>query len=88
FLGNSLYLILLGLIIGVMLSLVLSFLQQEFNLIALPGEVYFVTSVPISISFWNYFFVAVITITAAFFSSLIPAYIASKISPSKALRFE
>ncbi|KAF0152573.1 MAG: Lipoprotein-releasing system permease protein [Ignavibacteria bacterium] len=88
FLGNSLYLILWGLSIGILLSLVLSILQKEFNIIALPGGVYFVTSVPISINFWNYFFVAVITISTAFFSSLIPAYVAAKISPTKALRFE
>ncbi len=88
FLGNSLYLIAWGLSIGILLSLILSILQKEFNLISLPGGVYFVTSVPIEINFWNYFLVVVITIVVALFSSIIPAYIASKISPTKALRFD
>jgi len=88
FLGNSMYLICWGLLIGITLSLILSFLQKEFNLISLPGGVYFVTSVPISINFYNYVFVATITIFTSILSSLIPAYIASRISPTKALRFD
>lgn len=88
FLGNSLYLIGWGLSIGILISLVLSLLQKEFNLISLPSGVYFVTSVPIFINFWNYLIVGIITILTSFFSSLIPAFIASKISPTKALRFD
>lgn len=88
FLGNSLYLIVWGLLLGISLSFILSILQQQFNIISLPGGVYFVTSVPISIRFENYVLVAFITILAAFFSSLIPAYVASKIKPITAIRFD
>jgi len=88
FLGNSLYLITWGLLLGISISLVLSLLQQQFNLISLPGGVYFVTSVPISIRLENYALVTMITILAAFVSSLIPAYVATKIKPIAAIKFD
>ncbi len=88
FLGNSMYLILWGLFIGISLSLVLSFLQMKFDLISLPSGVYFVTSVPISIRVENYLLVSAVTIIVAFLSSLIPAYVASKIKPITAIRFD
>lgn len=88
FLGNSMYLILWGLFIGISLSLVLSFLQMKFNLISLPSGVYFVTSVPISIRIENYILVSAVTIIVAFLSSLIPAFVASKIKPITAIRFD
>lgn len=88
FLGNSMYLILWGLFIGISLSLVLSFLQMQFDLISLPSGVYFVTSVPISIRLENYILVSAVTIIVAFISSLIPAFVASKIKPITAIRFD
>ena len=88
FLGNSMYLILWGLFIGISLSLVLSFLQMQFDIISLPSGVYFVTSVPISIRLENYVLVSAVTIIVAFLSSLIPAFVASKIKPITAIRFD
>jgi lipoprotein-releasing system permease protein len=88
FMANSGYLIFWGLLIGNLLAFVLSVLQKEFDLISLPDKVYFVTSVPISIDLNSYLIVSGITICVAFLSSIIPAFIATKINPITALRFD
>lgn len=77
-----------GLFWGVVISLLLSILQKEFNVISLPEKIYFVTSVPIFIDWRNYLIVILITLLVSFISALIPAYIASKIKPLSAIRFD
>lgn len=88
FWAHSNYFILWGLFWGNLISLVFSLLQKYFNIIQLPSKVYFVTSVPISIELKNYLFVSLITIVVAYLSAIVPAFIASKIKPITALKFD
>jgi len=88
FLYHAVYLSLLGVITGNILALVLSLLQQEFNIISLPDKIYFVTRVPIAIEINNYLLVTAITVVVSLIASLLPAFIASKIKPISAIRFE
>lgn len=78
---------LLGLIFGVMFSLVFALLQVNFGIIHLDSKIYYFSVLPISISFSKYFLVIVFTLLLTFLSSLIPALIASRIKPVKAIRF-
>ena len=85
---QGLFLGILGIVSGCLLALLLSFLQMQFNIISLPGSIYFISSVPISIDLWNYLLVAALGLLLSVFASLIPSYIASKMNVISSIRFE
>ncbi len=88
FLLHAMYLIIIGVLVGNLLALILTLLQQKFDIISLPDKIYFVTHVPISIELKNYLLVTTVTITVSLVASMLPAVIASKIKPISAIRFE
>ncbi len=88
FLYHSAFLTVIGVIVGIVLAFVLSYLQQNFDIISLPGKIYFVTKVPISIELNNYLLVTIVTVVISITASLLPAFIASRIKPISAIRFE
>jgi lipoprotein-releasing system permease protein len=88
FLLQAIYLIFIGVVIGNLLALILSLLQQQFDIISLPDKIYFVTHVPISIRLKNYLLVTIVTMAVSLAASMLPAVIASKIKPISAIRFE
>lgn len=77
----------IGITIGCFLALVLSYLQLQFNIISLPGSIYFISSVPISINIMNYFIVAGVGLILTILAALIPSYIASKMNIVSSIRF-
>lgn len=85
---QGLFLGIVGILIGCILALVLSFLQMQFNIISLPGSIYFISSVPISIDLGNYILVAALGLVLSVFASLIPSYIASRMNVISSIRFE
>ena len=88
FLYHAMFLTFLGVLFGNLLALVLSLLQQQFDVISLPDKIYFVTRVPISIEIKNYLLVTAITVAVSLLASMLPALIASRIKPISAIRFE
>lgn len=88
FLLHAVYITAIGVAAGNFLAFVISFLQEKFDIISLPGKVYFVTKVPIAISSDNYILVSAVTIAVALTASLLPAFIASRIKPISAIRFD
>ncbi len=88
FLYNGIYIALIGIILGNVIALSLSVLQQKFNIISLPDTVYFLSNVPVSINLFNYLLVSFLALLMSSLASLIPSYIAAKIKPISAIRFE
>ncbi len=88
FLAQGLTYAVIGIILGNVAAYLLSWAQIHFNLISLPASIYFISSLPIFLDFKIYVIVSFVTLIVALLSSLIPAHIASKIEPVKALRFE
>lgn len=88
FLYHGFYLTIIGTIAGNLLAYILSTLQDRFDIISLPDKIYFVSRVPIAINPDNYLLVSAITILIAMIASIIPAFVASKIKPISAIRFD
>lgn len=88
FIIHGIYLTLVGVLLGNFLAYLLSIIQEKFDIISLPEKIYFVTRVPIYITIDNYLLVSVITIVVSMLASLLPAYVASKIQPISAIRFD
>ncbi|MGE5400955.1 MAG: FtsX-like permease family protein [Ignavibacteriales bacterium] len=87
FIYQGLYISFIGILIGNLLAYLLSILQDKFDLVTLPETVYFMSKAPILIEWQNYLLVSAGTFVLCFLSTLIPSYIASKINPISALRF-
>jgi lipoprotein-releasing system permease protein len=74
--------------IGIFLSLIFIVLQDKFSLISLDSKIYFIDSLPVHLEFSYIFGVFGLTVLFSFLASLLPALIAIKISPVKAIRFK
>ncbi len=76
----------LGILSGVLLSLLLTYLQNRFNIVSLPGDIYFINKLSISVTPFYYIVVSVATLIIGTFASWVPSKFASKISPISAIR--
>ena len=79
---------LVGTLVGVVLSLLFSWLQSSFGLISLPSDVYFMDKVTILIGIEDVIGISTGVILLAVISSIIPAMQASQLQPADTLRQE
>ncbi|QSW87333.1 ABC transporter permease [Flavobacterium endoglycinae] len=88
FLYNAFYLIMRGLFWGNLIGISLLLIQQQFGIIHLNPENYYVNQAPVYLN-WGYIILLnLLTVTVCFLVLLIPSYIITKISPVKAIRFD
>ena len=87
FLYNASYLVLKGLFWGNIIGLAILFFQKYTGVITLDPETYYVSEVPVSISFLNILFLNLGTLILCFLMLLIPSYIITKINPAKSIKF-
>jgi lipoprotein-releasing system permease protein len=86
FLYNASYLILRGLFWGNLIGIGILLLQQQFGIIKLNPENYYVDRAPVYLN-WGYIAsLNLLTIGVCFLVLLIPSFIITKISPVKAIR--
>jgi lipoprotein-releasing system permease protein len=88
FLYNAFYLIVRGLFWGNLIGISLLLIQQQFGIIQLPPENYYVNQAPVYLNWGFILLLNVLTVTVCFLVLLIPSYIITKISPVKAIRFD
>ncbi len=88
FLFNAFHIIVRGLLWGNLIAIVLMFIQQQFGIVKLNPENYYVSEAPV---YFNWLFILLLnlgTILVSLIVLLIPSYIITKISPVKAIRFD
>ena len=88
FLYNAFYLIVRGLFWGNLIGISLLLIQQQFGVIQLPPENYYVNEAPVYLNLGYVLLLNLLTVTVCFLVLLIPSYIITKISPVKAIRFD
>lgn len=88
FLYNAFYLISKGLFWGNLIGVGMLLIQQNFGVIKLNPENYYVNEAPVFIDFGTIFLLNIGTIVICLLILLIPSYIITKISPIKAIRFD
>lgn len=86
FLAKSARIVLTGLAIGNVLAIAFCLLQKHFRFIRLNPENYFISYVPIDISWWSILAADVISFIAIMAILLIPCHFISRIQPSKTIR--
>ncbi|HET9136508.1 MAG TPA: FtsX-like permease family protein [Candidatus Kapabacteria bacterium] len=87
FVSEGAYIAVLGIIFGNALAFILCWLQLHYHFFKLRSEIYFMSAVPISIEWQHYVIVSLIALAITITSALIPARIATKITPVNALKF-
>ena len=88
FLQVAYFIILRGLFFGNLVGLTLCWLQSRFQLISLPQESYYVSSVPVNFSWIGLIMINLLVIIICFSMLIIPSNIIGKISPVKVLQFD
>ena len=77
---------LLGITLGNIIGLGLSFIELNFRFFTLPDQ-YYMKSVPILLQPEYIIFISIITLILVFLATLIPSFIASRFDPVKSIRF-
>ncbi|MDB4015614.1 ABC transporter permease [Flavobacteriaceae bacterium] len=88
FLWNALYIILKGIFIGNIIGLALIFGQKKFNWIHLDPATYYVSEVPILLSFSNFILLNAGVVLVCTTLLYVPSFVVTKIDPSKVMRVQ
>lgn len=78
---------LVGTLLGNILAFTLCAVELQFRFLSLPSDIYFMTSVPILLKPEFFALVSFVSITLCYLCSLVPAWLASRIDPVRAIRF-
>ncbi len=77
-----------GTLIGSAIGLTFCLIQQTFGIIRLNGEIYFLDVLPVQIQFWHYAIVIGMSLALSFLATIVPSFIALKVTPVKAIRYK
>ncbi|MCP4440984.1 MAG: ABC transporter permease [Aureispira sp.] len=87
FLYQAAYIIGLGLLFGNLLGIGLCLVQQQFGIIQLPEDLYYVAVAPVELNFSTIAMLNIGTLVVTVIVLIIPSWLVSKIDPVKAIRF-
>ena len=77
-----------GTVLGMVLGIALAFAIDEFGLIRIPPDVYFVDRLPVSIQFMDLLTIFGASVAIAFVATIYPALQAARLQPVEAIRHE
>ncbi|MBF0558201.1 MAG: lipoprotein-releasing ABC transporter permease subunit [Nitrospirae bacterium] len=79
---------LVGTALGVSGGYILGRLLNDYELIKLPADVYYLSKLPVKMKLVDFIVVSVSAVTISFLSTLYPSYYAAKLNPVEPLRYE
>ena len=88
FLYYAAYIIVIGLFWGNLIGIGLCVLQDQFEIIRLSEENYYLSVAPIQMKFWTILAINIGTLLVTVLFLVIPSYLVTRISPVKAIRFK
>ena len=88
FLYYSAYILGIGLFWGNLIGIGLCFLQQQYGIITLSEEAYYVKTAPVNLKFWTILLLNIGTLIINIIVLIIPSYLVTRITPVKAIRFK
>jgi lipoprotein-releasing system permease protein len=78
----------IGTVLGTVGGVVLSVVVDRYNLIQLPGDVYFISSVPVRLEVPDIAAVALVALAICFATTFYPAWRAARLAPVEAIGYE
>ena len=77
-----------GTLLGSFIGTVLCYLQDKYHFISLPGEIYFISALPMDLQFRDVIAITLVTLFLCWLSSYYPAKKAAELDPVEAIRSE
>jgi lipoprotein-releasing system permease protein len=77
-----------GIVLGSAFGYILCWIQRSFNIISLPAEIYFISSLPVDMRPLDFILVAFAAMALTFLATVYPARRAAQLSPVEAIRYE
>jgi len=87
FLMQAAYLILKGMLIGNLIGISLCLIQSQLGIFTLDPSIYYLDKVPVELTFLNWLLINLITFSVCILALIIPSFVVTRISPTKAIRF-
>jgi len=87
FVLNGMIIGLVGTTIGVSLGLVLCYLLDKYKFVELPGDVYYITTLPVHLQTLDVVVIALAAIVVCFLATLYPSQQAARLDPVEAIRY-
>lgn len=79
---------LFGIAIGAFMGLGVSFLQKRYNIITLPKDIYYISTLPLKVNLTDSLIIIITGLLVSTAASFYPAFKASRLSAVEALRYE
>ncbi len=76
-----------GILLGLLLAALLCWVIATFNIVELPGDIYYLTKVPVHMELWDVLAVVGGSYVVCFLAGLYPAVKASRVHPTDAIRY-
>ena len=76
-----------GTVLGCGIGFVVCLLQQRFQLISIPGDIYIINSLPIDMQVLDFLAVSVVSLAICLLASIYPARKAASLMPVEAIRY-
>jgi lipoprotein-releasing system permease protein len=77
----------IGTVLGVITGFILCTLLEKYKFIELPGDVYYITTLPVRLNTFDMVTIALAAMVICFLATLYPARQASKLNPVDAIRY-
>lgn len=88
FMMQGLVIGIVGAVIGGTLGALVTFVVDYFKLISIPGEIYFISHLPVKIAPLDLVIVLLATVLISFLATVYPAWQAARLDPVEAIRHE
>ncbi len=87
FMWEALVIATLGIVLGILLACLLCWIIATFNIVELPGDIYYLTKVPVRMQWGDILAVVGGSYLICFVAGLYPALKASRVHPTDAIRY-
>lgn len=87
FVYQGMFIGLIGTAAGVIIGTLLCYLQLKYHLVTLPGDVYYITAMPVNLRLLDVLSVSASALFICFLATLYPAMRAAKLNPVEAIRY-